>query len=194
MKKIDILNTLYKLSQTVFSLKELSLMFPEIKYVNLKRRVNNLVKKEKLMNPIRGILAKNNFSLLELACKVYTPSYVSLETILAKEGVIFQKYDTIFTISHVSRELKVGNNKIGYRRLKNEILLNNLGIERYNNYFVASKERAFTDAVYLYRDYHFDNLNILDWNLVLDLAKIYKSKAMTKRIMSYYNLYKKDHV
>jgi len=194
MNRIDILITLYKLPQTVFSLKELSLMFPIIKYVNLKRRVNNFVKKGKLLNPVKGIFTKDNFNALELTCKIYTPSYISLETVLVKEGVIFQKYDTIFAVSQVSRELEIKNNKITYRRLKGEILLNNLGIEKHNNYFMATRERAFTDAVYLYHDYYFDNLTVLDWNLVLDLTKIYKSKAMTKRIMSYYNLYKKDHV
>lgn len=194
MNKIDILKNLYNLPQTIFSLKELSLMFPQISYVNLKRRINNLVKRKKILNPVRGIYTKENHNIFELACKIYTPSYISLESVLAKEGIIFQRYNTIFAISHVSRELKLKEAKIAYKRLKGEILLNNLGIEKHNNYFIASKERAFTDAVYLYRDYHFDNLSILNWDLVLGLTKIYKNNAMKKRVTSYYNLYIKDHV
>jgi len=97
-------------------------------------------------------------------------------------------------VSYINREIKIDNNNIVYKRLRNEILLNNLGIEKKDNYFIASKERAFTDSVYLYRDYHFDNLTTLNWDLVLELSKIYKNKKTTKRIISYYKLNKKDHV
>ena len=194
MKKTSIFMDIYKLSQNVFSLAELMLLYPNIKYINLKRRINNLVKTGKLLSPTRGIYAKDDYKLVELACKIYTPSYVSLETILAKSGVIFQKYDSVFVISHISRNLSVGMNKIIYKRLRNEILLNNLEIKKIGECFEATKERAFTDAIYLYRDYHFDNLSGLDWNIVLELSKIYKSKAMDKRINSYYKLYKKENV
>lgn len=194
MTKIDILNTIYKTPQKIFSLKELSLMFPSIKYVNLKRRLNNLVKRNRILNPSRGFFAKDDYTITELAGKIYSPSYLSLESVLAKEGIIFQRYDSTFMVSYINREIKINNNNIVYKRLRNEILLNNLGIEKKDNYFIASKERAFTDAVYLYRDYHFDNLSILNWDLVLELSKIYKNKKTTKRIISYYKLNKKDHV
>lgn len=194
MKKIDILGLLYKLPITVFTLKELSLMFPELSYVNLKRRMNNLVKRKKILNLRRGIFVKTEYNKFELACKIYVPSYVSLESVLAKEGIIFQKYDTIFAISHTDREIKVDNHFIKYKRLRDEILLNDFGLEKDNNFFVASKERAFTDAVYIYRNYHFDNLDVLNWDKVFDLSKIYNNKAMLKRIKSYYNLYKENHV
>lgn len=194
MTKIDIITTLYKSPQKIFTLKELSLIFPSIKYANLKRRLNNLVQKNKILNPSRGIYAKDNYSTPELAGKIYSPSYLSLESVLAKEGIIFQKYIRTSMISYVNRDIKIDNHNIVYKRLRNEILLNNLGIENKDNYFVASKERAFTDAVHLYRDYHFDNLTTLNWNLVLDLSKIYKSHITAKRIISYYRLNKKDHV
>lgn len=194
MKKASIFTDIYKLSQNVFTLAELSLQYPNIKYINLKRRINNLVKTGKLLSPARGIYAKDGYKLVQLACKIYTPSYVSLETVLAKSGVIFQKYGSIFVISHVNRNLSIKTNKIIYKRLRNEILLNNLGVKKVGEYFEATAERAFTDAIYLYRDYHFDNLSGLDWNTIFELSKIYKSKAMDKRINSYYKLYKKENV
>ena len=194
MTKTNILKTLYNSPQKIFTLKELSLMFPSIEYVNLKRRLNNLTKSNQILNPKRGIYAKDNYLIPELAGKIYSPSYLSLESILAKEGVIFQKYNSTFMISYVNREIKISDNLIIYKRLRNEILLNNLGIEKIDNYFAASKERAFTDAVYLYHDYHFDNLDNLNWDFVLELSKIYKSKKTSKRILSYYKLNKKDHV
>lgn len=194
MKNLPIFTDIYKLSQKVFTLTELSLKYPSIKYVNLKKRINNLVKTGKLANPTRGIYVKDEYNLAELACKIYTPSYVSLETVLAKSGIIFQKYNSIFVISHVNRGLLVGTSKIIYKRLRSEILVNNLGIVKNGEYFEATAERAFTDAVYLYRDYHFDNLSNINWDLVFELTKIYKNKTMVKRISSYYKLYKNEHV
>jgi hypothetical protein len=65
--------------------------------------------------------------------------------------------------SYLTRKIKVGEQEIFYRKIKDEILLNNLGVEERNSYFIATKERAFLDAVFLYKDYHFDNLRPLDW-------------------------------
>lgn len=194
MHKIDILNTIYKTNQNIFSLKELSLMFPSIKYVNLKRRLNNLVKKNKILSPTRGIYTKDNYSVAELALKLYSPSYLSLETVLVKEGVIFQEYNSTYVISYKNRVIKINGHNIIYKRLRSEILLNNLGVEKKDNYAIATKERAFTDSVHLYGNYHFDNLSTLNWNLVLELSSIYKNKKTKKRITDYYKLSKKDHV
>lgn len=194
MKKISIFTDIYKSPQKVFTLRELSLRYPNLKYVNLKRQINNLVLTNKLLNPVRGIYLKDDYKLAELACKIYTPSYVSLETVLTKFGIIFQKYDSVFVISHVNRNLSVETNKIIYKRLRNEILINSFGVKNNNEYFEATVERAFTDAVYLYRNYHFDNLSGLNWDIVVELVKIYKNKAMEKRINSYYKLYKNEYV
>ena len=193
MKRNDLILKLYSLPQTVFSLRELGLMFTEIKYVNLKRRLNNLVKTNKLESPARGIFAKSNFVVYELACKLYSPTYISLESVLAKEGIIFQKYESVFAISYINREIKLSNKiTINYKRLKGEILNNKLGVDRKQAYFVASPERAFTDAVYIYRDYYFDNLAGLDWDKVFEISKIYKSKILVKRLESYYKLTKNN--
>jgi len=61
------------------------------------------------------------------------------------------------------------------------------GIKKENGYFIASRERAFLDAIYLYKNYHFDNLNSIDWDLCRKLAGIYKSNALIERLGSYHN-------
>ena len=58
---------------------------------------------------------------------------------------------------------------------------------------MATLERAFLDAVYLYKNYHFDNLGTIDWEKVAELKKIYKSKAFEKRVEEYYMIYKEDY-
>ena len=185
---------IYKKPQTVFSLKELSLMFPQIPYQNLKSKVNYFVRVAKLKRLRKGIYAKENFNLLETANKIYTPSYISLETVLEKEGIIFQKYRTIFVVSYLTRKIKVNGEEIFYRKIKDETLLNPLGIEETSSYSLATKERAFLDAVFLYRDYHFDNLKSLDWEKIKELEKIYSSKALKKRVKEYYRIYRQENV
>ncbi len=75
---------LYKKDQTVFTTKELSLFFPKTPYNRLKRKLSYYVKTEKISRPRRGIYIKENFNPLELANKIYTPSYISLKQALKK--------------------------------------------------------------------------------------------------------------
>lgn len=72
---------------------------------------------------------------------------------LEKEGVVFQRYKTIFVVSYLTRRIQIAGQEIFYRKIKEEILLNNWGVEEKNGCFIANKERAFLDAVFLYKDY-----------------------------------------
>lgn len=184
---------IYKKPQTIFSLKEISLLFPQLPYKNLKSKLSYFVRVGKLKRLRKGIYAKENFNLLELANKIYTPSYISLETVLEQEGIVFQKYQTIFVASYLSRRIKVGEQEIFYRKIKNEILLNSSGIEERDFSFIACKERAFLDAVFLYKNYHFDNLRPLDWEKVKEIESIYSSKVLIKRVAQYAKIYKQDN-
>lgn len=140
----------------------------------------------------RGIYAKDKFNPLELANKVYRPSYISLETVLAKGAVTFQYYETIFAASYLTREVKIGDTNIQYRRIKANVLTNPAGIERQSGFFIASLERAFLDAVYIYKNYHFDNLGAIDWEKANSLKKIYKSRLLEKRLNEYYQIYREE--
>lgn len=189
----DFILELYQKPLTVFTLKEISLLFPKISYQSLKDRLSYAVSKKKLLRLKKGIYSKIKFEPLELANKIYTPSYISLETVLQKEGVIFQNYLTIFVASYLTRKINVFDYQIQYRKIKNEILFNKEGIEELNGYFIASKERAFLDAIFLYKNYHFDNLKTINWEKVFQLIKIYRSKVLEKRVKEYYQLFKKEN-
>lgn len=192
MKK-DIIFSLYQLPQTVFSLKELSLLFPGLSYVNLKRRLGYYTQTGKLKNLTKGIYTKIHYNELELATKIYIPSYISLETVLQKAGMVFQYYETIFVISYVIRTVEIDSHTFQLRRLKESILLDSSGIINKELYWEASVERAFLDVVYLYKDYHIDNLGPLDWKKVMQLKSIYHSKAFEKRVDDYYSSFKEDY-
>lgn len=188
----DLILTLYSVPHTVFSIKEVSLLLPDIKPNNLRRRLHYFVKVGKLKNPRWGIYVKNEYNALELANKIYTPSYISFETVLFKKGIVFQVYETIFVASYLSRHIIVDNTKIFYRQINMHALLNTSGIEEIAGYFIASAERAFLDAVFLYKNYHFDNLGGLDWEKVFDLVPMYENHAFEKRVKEYYEIYKEE--
>ena len=78
-------------------------------------------------------------------------------------------------------------------KIRGDILTNTEGIEQKTGYFIATPERAFLDAVYIYKDYHFDNLSPINWERVENLKKIYKNKIFEKRVGQYYKFYKEEY-
>jgi hypothetical protein len=136
------------------------------------------------MNPRKGIYAKPGYNTEELGSLIYTPSYLSLEYVLQKSGVIFQ-YDSGITVaSYLSRELVIGENDFRFRKIKNDILLNLKGILRQENHVnIASPERAFLDLCYLESNYYFDNVSTLDKQVINELLPVYNSKVLSKRVL-----------
>ena len=179
--------SLYSLPNTVFSTKEIALILGEADLNLVKSKISYYVKKGVLIHLRRGIYAKSSgYEVFEAANKILTPSYISLETVLQKEGVVFQDYgNVIFVISYQTREIKLGDYIIRFKKIKNEILTNPEGIDTENGYSIATKERAFMDALYLYKDYYFDNLDGLDWEKAKRLLPVYSSKTMERRFKNY---------
>ena len=189
MEKSDILSILRE-SNTVFTLKEILLASGETTTNLLKRRLNYYVKKGELYSIRRGFYAKDkNYDKLELATKIYTPAYISFETVLRQAGMIFQYYETIFVASYLTREIAEDNQIYQYKKIKNTILTNSAGIETKNSYSIASPERAFLDILYLNRNYYFDNLGPLNWDKVFELLLIYGNKRMEKVVKQIFNNY-----
>jgi len=189
MKKSPILE-LYKSNKTVFTAQEVSLIWQENSKDRFKNKIKYYLDKGDLIRLRQGIYAKENYNIQEAAAKIYKPSYISFETVLAQAGIIFQYYETIYVASYLSREilLKDGQ-KIIYHKLKNEVLLNPKGLKRKNNITIASKERAFLDLIYINPNYYFDNLSSIDWKLCFDLIKIYQNKNLIKILKNYKNAY-----
>jgi hypothetical protein len=156
---------IFKTSQTVFDLKDLAFLLWEKNYNNLKSKVAYYVKKWYLSRIRKWIFVKDNFSVYELACKIYTPSYISFETILQNNWVIYQYDETIYLASYLSRNILLEEKwkivKICYRKLKDEILYNPEWVEKKDFYSIATLERAVNDMKYLKKDFYFDNLKNL---------------------------------
>jgi len=186
-KKKSYILSIYSSKSTVFTAKNLALLWSEADTNLVKRRAYRYVKSGKLYAVRRGIYTKDkNYDRFELATKIYTPSYISMETVLSKEGVIFQHYSQIFVASYLTREIVCDGQTYAFRRLKDSILTNLAGIDKKDNHFIASKERAILDTIYLHKNYHFDNLSSINWEKCFAILSIYKNTEMTKRLNFYH--------
>ena len=186
LKKGEYLDALLRSPKTIFSTKDVALLWGEERESTVSARLNKYVRAGKLIRVHRGLYAKDkNYDKFELATKIYTPSYISFETALAKAGVIFQFYGQILIASYVTREVIIDDKTYSYKRVRDSILTNHAGIEAKNNYHIATPERAFLDVVYLSKDYHFDNLSPLNWDKVFEILPIYNNKSLEKRVKKY---------
>ena len=179
----DFIYTLYNDKRTVFTLPEIALLLNESNFLRLKQRINYYVRNKKIESIRKGIYVKPLFNKEELACKIYAPSYLSLEYVLQKEGIIFQFSNTLTVVSYLSRAIEVDNTTIQLSKLKSAILLNSSGIVRDDTGVnIATKERAILDILYLKQDYYFDFIDTINEKILLELLPLYESKALEKRV------------
>lgn len=191
VKKGEYLDILLRSSKTVFSTKDVALLWGEKSEAAARVRLSYYVRAGKLIRIHRGLYAKDkNYDKFELATRIYTPSYISFETVLTRAGINFQYYSNIFVASYVAREIKIDDQKFTFVRMKSYVLSNTDGIDHKAGYAIATKERAFLDRIYVSRDYHFDNLDSLDWDVVFRILPIYNNKRMTKKVNAYFKYYK----
>jgi len=183
----DYLLDLMRSKNTIFTTKDVSLLWNESNVDFVRKKIFRYLKSGKMYSVRKGIYAKDkNYEKYELATKIFTPSYVSFETVLAKAGIIFQFYGQIFVASYLTRELTIGGRTYSFKKIKDPVLTNRTGIEVKDNYFIASPERAFLDVVYLNKEYHFDNLSNINWNKVSEILPIYGgNKRMGVKIKKY---------
>lgn len=183
MQKGDYLNTILRSSKTVLTLKDIALLWQDPQTAAARVRLNYYVRKGDLYRIRRGLYTKSKeYNKLELATRVFTPAYVSFETVLAKEGLIFQYQTQITVASYLTRKITVDGQIYCYKKIKEDVLIHAEGIEHKDETSIATKERAFLDTLYSNKDYHFDNIRSLDWDKVFTMLPIYNNKRMTKKV------------
>jgi len=116
-----------------------------------------------------------------------------LELLLEKTQTVFDIEDLASVWDYLDykkvkelakKEAKVLGQKIIYYQLKPEILFNPLGIEKKDNYNLASKERAISDSLYISPALAFDNLKNIDPKRLLEISKIYENKRLEREIQN----------
>src|SRR3989338_8687743 len=186
----NLIAKLYQSSKTILTIKDIALIWEETNTANLFSKIKYYAKQGSLIRLTRGVFAKSKeYDVKELATSVYTPSYISFETVLREAGIIFQHHEAIFVAGPYPITKKIDGHAIIFRKLKDSVLYNALGIKNEKNYSIATPERAFLDTIYLSPKFYFDNLRAINWEACFELAKIYDNKQLIKRVTQYQKNY-----
>ncbi len=139
-----------------------------------------------LITPAPWIYCLPHYDRREFASKLRPWSYISCETVLVKDGILFQSYDnTVTLVSNNSVEKIIENKTYRYHKVHARIMSNPIGIINHENkYLIASPERALCDLIYLTKTMTVDNPKPLKTQLMLALAEIYNHSTQ-KRIYSF---------
>ena len=188
----NLIAKLYQTPKTILTNKIIALIWQETNQAKLRNKTAYYAKKGLLIRLTRGVFAKDkNYNPRELAGNLYSPSYISFETVLRDAGMIFQHYDTIFLAGPWPKTIKIDNRAFNFRKLKDGLLFDPTGITSNGDYSIATPERAFLDMIYLFPKYYFDNLSNLNWERCFELVPLYENQQMIKRLNKYHKNYVK---
>lgn len=169
--------------KTVFTLQSLMMLTGCNDSKQLTQSLHYYAQSGKILNPRKGIYAKLKYDEQEMACSLFRPSYISLEYVLSRAGVVFQWDDTITNVSYLSREVDVDGKAYRFRKIKPEIWVGMEGIEQRGNVAMATPEKAFLDIVYLSAgNCYFDNLRPLSMKKTNELLPFYNSPMLNERV------------
>lgn len=187
--RIGLMQTVFESQRTVFTVQSLMMQAVCNDSSRLTQSLHYYVKEGKLRNPRRGVYTKLKYDVLEMACSLFRPSYISLEYVLQRAGIVFQWDDSITSVSYLSRTVEVDDRKYQYRKISPELWMGMEGIEQHDNVAIAIPERAFLDMIYLSAgNCYFDNLHSLSVKQIRALLPIYRSKALNERVTRLLNI------
>lgn len=187
------MKNIYQFNKTIYTINELGLIWKITNRNVLRNKVFYWVKKNKLKRLKRGVYSiVDKYEKFELAGKLESPSYVSLSTVLQKEAVVFQYDSSVTSVAQINRNYQVNKTGYSYRKIKDSVLFNDLGLIRKKTYTIASRERAVLDMLYLVPRFYFDNLAKLNWEKAFELVKIYNNKRVSREFNKLYKLEKEN--
>lgn len=167
-------------------MKDLAILWGIKNRNTLKSKASFLARNGKLKKLHYGIYALDEkYDKFELAGKLHHPSYISTEIVFRREGMTFQYSEEITSISDVTKRYEVDGTSYSYRKIKDITLFDKKGIDFFDNWAIASEERAFLDMIYINKNYYFDNLSGISWTRCFELVGIYKNKNLIKRLKTY---------
>ncbi len=187
--QINLLQTVLNSPRTVFTVQSLLMLSGLDDSKKLTKSLHYYTTEGKILNPRRGVYTKLKYDEQEMACSLYRPTYISLEYVLQRAGVVFQWDESITCISYLSRTVEVNNKRYLYRKINLELWIGMEGIEQRDNIAMAIPERAFLDMMYLSAgNCYFDNLRPLSVKKIRELLPLYRSVKLNERVAKLLNI------
>ncbi|OIP98337.1 hypothetical protein AUJ94_00140 [bacterium CG2_30_40_12] len=157
----------------VFRTSDLALLWEIDNRNTLLTTVKRYVRRGILYGIQKGLYSTvpiNKLHIYEIGCAVCgLLSYVSSETVLQKEGIIFQNLERVTLLGKKSLEFEVAGTKYLCRYLSPKFLVNREGILDEIKYSIATADRAIADTLHLDPEYYFDNelaVEKSNWKLI----------------------------
>lgn len=97
--------------------------------------------------------------------------YLSTESVLAKNGVIFQDIKYVTFVSDFSKRFKINGYNFLVRKMKEKYLYNGAGVIFDKKIRTASSERAVADMLYFKPNYYFDAKKAINWSKIKEIQK-----------------------
>ena len=179
----NLLEAILSSRRTVFTMQSLSMLSECADSQKLAKSLHYYASEGKIRNLRKGIYTKLEYDEQEMACSLFRPSYISLEYVLGRSGVLFQWDETVTCVSYLSRQIEVDNRAYQFRKINPELWIGMEGIEQRDNVAIASPEKAFLDMVYLSGgNCFFDNLGPLSIAKTRQLLPLYRSDKLNERV------------
>lgn len=172
----------------VFTIGDLKTLFNDFNDLSLFRKINKLVENDILKKFFRGYYITPEYNIEHLSSVICEESYISLNTILAKEMIIgsIPKFRLSCVKLGRNREYKNEEVTIKYFSISDQLFFGYKKIEGIN---YALKEKAFLDTLYFYQKGNkfsfniFQDINIEKLNL--DLITYYLKEYKNPRFVSF---------
>lgn len=172
MYRID---TLLKQDQKLFHTNDLAILWNITNRNTLYTTVKRYLKKGILIPIHKGYYSTVPTAQLDPirlgAGYLHRYVYVSCETVLVENGLIFQKSPYITLVSDVSKKFSISGWNFLARSMRDRFLYNNIGIVSTNGILKATVDRAVADLLYFNPRSYFDNQNGINWKQVRLIQK-----------------------
>ncbi len=147
MKYIEILRKFQEKKIKYFSLDDFQTI-TDSSYDAARAILQRYKKKGLVINPKKGFYFFKDYppNEYELANRLYYPSYVSMETVLAKQGIIPETiYPIISVTTKPTRKFACRNQEYIYHKIKKEAFT---GYIKNEGFLIAETEKAVADYLY----------------------------------------------
>lgn len=162
-------------NKRIFQTSDLALLWDVQNRNTLLKTIERYIKNGIFFRIYKGLystLPLNDLNKYEVGCAVGGPfSYISAESILAKEGIIFQNIEKVTLFGKREKEITIGGTTYLCRYLNDKYLLNRAGIEDDKHYSVATVQRALVDIRHINPKFFVDNNLSIDQRELSNLNK-----------------------
>lgn len=161
---------------------------------SLRRAIHRLMQKGLIHKLGKGLYANsfNTPSLEEVACVLYPPAYISLESALFMQSILEQAPQIVTCVSmNKTKTFHTTLGDIAYHHIKRELFL---GYKIDDRVLIALPEKAALDFIYLQRqnglepkfnEWNCENLNLDEINSSLRAYSKTMQDYVTKHLLSY---------